>query len=80
MPSLLKEKQRVRVKSLNIKGRIVYIEHPLYYQHHMRPIQIELDEPWGDAGTYIYRTDIKDIVKLKKKKKPKEDDEFDIIF
>lgn len=45
----------------------------------MSPIQIELDKPYGDANQTMYRTDVSDIVKLKKKKKVKEE-EFDIIF
>lgn len=77
--SLLKLKQRVRVKSINAKGKIFYIDQPDYFNHHNRPIQVELDKPYGDADQTMYRTDVLDIVKLKKKKKVKEE-EFDIIF
>lgn len=70
---LLKEGQRVRVKSLNIKGKITYIDQPSYFLHHLRPIQIDLDKPYDDhIGQTMYRTDVKDVVRLKKKVKQDE--------
>lgn len=80
--SLLKLKQRVRIKSINAKGKIFYIDQPNYFNHFMSPIQVELDKAYGDGNQTMYRTDVTDIVKLKKKKKvvKEEDDGFDIIF
>ncbi len=75
---MFKENQRVRVKSIDIKGVITYIEQKDYFNHHMHPIQIELDKPYGLADQTMYRTNVKDIVGLKKKTKPKVDD--DVIF
>lgn len=78
--SVLREGQRVRVKSIDSKGRIFYINQADYYEDHFLPIQIELDTPYSEHGQTMYRTDIKDIVRLKPKKKPKkvvDDDEFD---
>lgn len=72
-----KENQRVRVKSIDIKGVITYIDQANYFNHHMLPIQLELDKPYGLAEQTMYRTDVKDIVGLKKKKKQITDD---VIF
>ena len=63
----LKEGQRVRVKSLNIKGRIFFIDAPNYFNHHLSPIQVELDKPHDEHGQTMWRTNVKDIVKLKPK-------------
>ena len=68
----LKLGQRVRVKSLNAKGEVFHIDNANYYAHHMLPIQILLDKPLEDdsyqmKGANWYRTDVKDIVRLKKK-------------
>lgn len=71
---VLKEGQRVRVKSLDIKGVITYVDFPNYYNHYMHPIQIELDKPQGLADQTMFRTNVKDIVRLKKKPKIKLDD------
>ena len=64
----LKEGQRVRVKGIDIKGRIFFIDQPNYWNEHMRPIQVELDKP-HEHGQTMYRTDVQDIVRLKPKKK-----------
>lgn len=69
-----KEGDRVRVKSLDIKGRVMYVDQPTLYQHHFSPIQVTLDKPYED-GQCMYRTDLKDIAFLKKKKKVSFDDE-----
>ena len=61
------EGQRVRVKGLNIKGSITYIDKPNYFNHEFHPIQVELDKPYDEHGWTMYRTNVKDIVKLKKK-------------
>lgn len=70
------EGQRVRVKGLDIKGRITYIDKPNYFNHEFHPIQIELDKPYDEIGQTMYRTNVKDVVKLKKKK-PIEEEWFD---
>ena len=71
---LVKVGDRVKVKSLGIKGTVEYIDQPNLYRDHMYPIQIQLDKPWYDDGgggelpnAYMYRTGLRDIVKLKKK-------------
>jgi hypothetical protein len=64
---ILRENDRVRVKSLNIKGKIVYIDYPNIYNHFYSPFQIELDKPYDEHDQTVYRTSIKDIVALKKK-------------
>lgn len=74
----VKKGMRVRVKSLNIKGKVFYINWPLLYADHMYPIQVELDKPYDEHGQTMYRTNLKDLVRLKKaatkpaKKKKKE--------
>lgn len=72
-----REGQRVRVKSLNIKGTIFYVDQPDYFNHHFHPIQVTLDKPYDDLGQTMYRTNIRDIVKLKPKKKVDDDVFFD---
>jgi len=65
---LVKVGQRVKVKSLGIKGTVEYIDHPNLYRDHMYPIQIILDKPYYEPITpnsYMYRTDLGDINKLK---------------
>lgn len=74
---ILEEGQRVRVKSVNIKGTIFYIDQPNYFNHHFHPIQITLDKPYDDLGQVMFRTNVKDIVKLKPKKQVDDDVYFD---
>ena len=70
-----KEGDRVRIKSIDIKGTVFYVDQPSLYQHHMSPIQVTLDKPYEDDHC-MYRTDLKDIAFLKKKKpQPSFDDE-----
>lgn len=70
-----KEGDRVRIKSIDIKGKVMYVDQPSLYQHHMSPIQVTLDKPYEDDHC-MYRTDLKDIAFLKKKKpQPSFDDE-----
>lgn len=68
----LKEGQRVRVKSLNIKGTVSFVDQPNYFLDYMHPIQVELDRPYDEHKQTMFRTNIKDIVRLKKKNKPEE--------
>lgn len=72
----LEEGQRVRVKSVNIKGTIFFIDQPNYFNHHFHPVQITLDEPYDDLGQTMFRTNVRDVIKLKPKK-PKEEVWFD---
>lgn len=71
--NMLKIGQRVRVKNLNIKGTIFYIDKPNYYVHHLSPIQVELDKPYDEHGQVMVRTNVKDVIKLKKKKAVEDD-------
>lgn len=63
----LEEGQRVKIKPLAIKGVVTYINQKDYFNHHMRPIQVELDKPYDESGQTTYRTNMFEIVKLKKK-------------
>lgn len=61
---------RVRIRSLGIKGTIEYIDYRHAHQDFMHPFQVRLDRPWGEEPPLgIYRTSLTDLVKLKKKKK-----------
>jgi hypothetical protein len=62
---------RVRIKSVNIKGRVFYIHTPDLYADHMHPVQVELDKPYDDSGQTMYRTNLHDLVVLKKATKKK---------
>lgn len=67
MKTMPKEGMRVKVKSVEQKGKIFYIDHASLYLPHFLPIQVELDQPYDEHGQRMYRTDIKDLVRLKKK-------------
>jgi hypothetical protein len=69
---LPKEGSRVKVLSLDIKGTITYIDTPSLFVDHFYPIQVELDEPWDKDSSSVqrvYRTNLKDLRKLRKKVK-----------
>ena len=68
---------RVRIKHLNIKGTVVYIAKEYLFANHMYPIQVKLDQPYDDSGQTMYRTNLKEIVKLKKKTTKKKKVSFD---
>lgn len=62
-----KKGTRMKVKSLGIKGTIFYVDNPNIYNHHMHPVQVELDKPYDESGQTMYRTNLKDLVSVKKK-------------
>jgi len=64
-----REGTRVRVLSLNIKGKISYIDYPNLFNHHMSPIQVQLDKPYDSSEQVIYRTDLKGLKAVKKGRK-----------
>jgi hypothetical protein len=68
MPKILKEGTRVRVLSLDIKGKIFYIDYRMISYPHTYPVQIELDKPYDESGQTMYRTNFWDLKKLIKKK------------
>lgn len=62
---LIRVGNRVKARSIGIKGTVEYIDYPYLYRDHMYPIQILLDKPHDTQ--MIYRTGLKDIIRLKKK-------------
>lgn len=72
--------QRVKIKSIGIKGRVEFIDFPNLTRSYMHPVQIALDEPYDTQK--MFRCGIEDLKKLvkkapeeqpaKKKKKKKE--------
>lgn len=64
----LKKGRRVKIVSLGIKGKVVYVDEKNYFSHHLYPIQVELDKPYDESGQTTYRTNLLDLIKLKKKK------------
>lgn len=74
MKTMPKKGMRVRIKSINAKGKITYVDKANLTLDHFRPVQITLDKPFdplesGHKNVNMYRTHVKDLVKLKKKKK-----------
>lgn len=67
-----KKGDRVRLKSVNIKGTIFYVDNRHLFVDHFYPIQVELDKPYDENGQTMYRTNLPDIVRLKKKKPTEE--------
>lgn len=66
---IIKSGDRVRIPSLNIKGTVFYVDHKHLYVNHFYPIQVNLDKPHCEDSTQtMYRTNLKDIKRLKKKK------------
>lgn len=70
--SSLKEGQRVRIKSINAKGRICYIDWVRIHMPEMYPVQVALDKPY--RGGSMYRASGDDLVKLKKEAKSRRRD------
>lgn len=69
---VIKIGQEVYVKSLDMIGKVVYVDYPWLFHDHMNPIQLRLEEPYYDdkhevrrANTYMYRTGLKDLKILK---------------
>lgn len=58
---------RVKVLSLGIKGTIFYLDSPCLYLDYYNPVQVKLDKPRDIHGQLMYRTNVKDIKRLKKK-------------
>lgn len=56
---------RVRIKSIDRKGEIFFIDWPHYNLPHMHPIQVKLDKPMD--GCIFYRSHQRDLAKLKPK-------------
>jgi len=65
----LKEGDRVKVVSLGIKGTITYVEWNTLDLEHMNPIQLELDKTYDGSGHKTYRTSLKDLRRLRRKKR-----------
>ena len=67
---LMRVGTRVRVLSIGVKGRITYLDQKTLFAHHLNPVQIELDEPFGDHTVQqMYRTSLKDLKLIKKGRK-----------
>lgn len=62
---------RVFIRSIKRKGSVEYIDWPHLSLPYMYPIQIKLDRPYGDCDQSMYRTDAKDLKKLKDGKEVK---------
>lgn len=65
---MLKINQEVKIKSLGIKGKVIYIDYPYLYHEYMYPVQLELDKPWYNDGyessqpnSKMFRTGMKDL-------------------
>ena len=72
LPEIPKEGERVMFLPFRIKGTITYVDHRNIYNHHLYPIQVELDEPWDPpAPQRMIRGNMLEFRKLKKKKKVK---------
>jgi len=68
---MIKVGQRVKVKSLNIKGTVEYIDKPYLNRDYMYPIQVRLDKPYYkpvQPNSYLYRTGLKDLIIIKREK------------
>lgn len=72
MKTIPKKGDRVRLKSVNIKGTVFYVDTPTLFANHMYPIQVELDKPHDEHGQTMYRTNLPDLVKLKQTTPEKE--------
>lgn len=59
--------QRVKIKSIGIKGTVTFINQNDLFFDHMSPIQVELDRAYDDSGHRMYRAGLQDLKKLKKK-------------
>lgn len=68
---MIKEGDRVRVVSLNIKGTVSYIDWRLIKYNHMYPFQIELDKAYDkeNSGHKTYRTERSDLRRLRRRKR-----------
>jgi len=70
---LIKVGDRVRVRSVDLKGKVTFIDVPRIHANHMYPYQIELDEPNPDpnfhGGHHWIRTHRDDLRKLVRRKK-----------
>ena len=43
------------------KATVNYIDHPSLYQHHLYPIQVELEEAYDKTGQKLLRVNLKEI-------------------
>lgn len=73
LPSIPKKGERVIFLPLRIKGTITYVDYRNIYNHHLYPIQVELDEPWDPTSSSqrMIRGSMLEFRKLKKRKKKK---------
>jgi len=63
---------RVRIPSVNIKGKVEFVNTNDIFFNERCAIQVLLDKPYDDSGHLMLRTNLTDIKKLKKKKKEPE--------
>ena len=73
LPDIPKEGERVIFLPLRIKGTVTYVDYKNIYQHHLSPIQVELDEPWDPTTSpqRMIRGSMLEFRKLKKRRKKK---------
>ncbi|MEH7116888.1 hypothetical protein V7128_05600 [Neobacillus vireti] len=53
------------LKLKDAPATIFYIDHKTLYAHHLRPIQVELDDPYDEHGQTMLRVSVKEIKPLK---------------
>lgn len=65
---MIKINQEVFIKSLGIKGEVVFIDYHYLHHKYMYPVQLKLKEPWYNDGytvsqpnSKMYRTGIEDL-------------------
>lgn len=63
--------ERIRIPSIGIKGTVEFVDTNNLFFNHFYPIQVLLDKPHDDSGQRMFRTNLKDIEKVKKKDKDK---------
>lgn len=66
---MIKRGDRVKCKAFGVEGTgvVVFIDQPLLYEHHMSPVQVELDEPYSIDGHKVYRFSLLEITKEENK-------------